>query len=90
MGHVGPRDHDLTGSRLDRRVANREGGLAFLHDEDFLVGMCVQGGAATGRCFDQEEGDADRAEAVALEDEADPAGAEFVCGEFVCGDRSAS
>src|SRR3954447_8466057 len=60
-------DHDLARPGGDRLVADGEGRLALVHDEDLLVRMAVEVGALAGRVSAQEERHAGRAVLAALE-----------------------
>src|SRR5215210_4581866 len=64
--NAGGHDHYLPTLHLDLLVANGKGGDALLHNEDLLVGVPVQLGAAARRGVYHYEGDAG-AEVVALE-----------------------
>ena len=55
MRHVGRPDQGSWRSHVDRRVANRIGGVTFLHDEDLGVGVRMQAHALPRRHVDEDE-----------------------------------
>ena len=57
VGHAGRHYHDLPAPRLYLLVSSREGDVALLHHEDFLVGVPVQPRAAARRRIYNDEGD---------------------------------
>ena len=57
VGHAGRHYHDLPAPRLYLLVSGREGDVALLHHEDFLVGVPVQPRAAVRLRICNDEGD---------------------------------
>ncbi len=53
--HVGRPDQGSWRHHVNCFRAEREGSVAFLHDEDLTIGVLVQAQAASGRQVDQHE-----------------------------------
>src|SRR3954466_15624580 len=56
VGDAGGGDQNLASAGVDRVIADNEGGIAFLQDEDFRVGMPVQPRTAPRRSIEEDEG----------------------------------